>query len=91
MTDSSPPSIDDDWGKHQFVSAEEVVKFFEESGISVLDIHAHCRLLNILRIPEEIQDSSDWEENLSNRTVEMLVRMRQEPSLRGLAGHFVVY
>lgn len=91
LTESGPPSIEDDWGQRCFVTPEELTEFFEARGVTVLDIHASYRWLHQLGIPEEVQDSHEWDETLADKIIEMVVKLRQEPSLRGMAKHFIVY
>jgi hypothetical protein len=66
-------------------------RFFEAQGIDVLDVHVYRHHVDPLGIPEEIQNLRTWDEKLLRRTIEMDMKIRQEPSLTGLGKHFVVY
>jgi SAM-dependent methyltransferase len=77
--------------EHLALSVEEVRARFEREGIKVLGIHAVCGLLKQLAVPARVRDARQWDEGLFKQVVEMLVRLSDESSTRGLSKHLVVY
>lgn len=77
--------------KHVAVSVEEAREFFDKKRIRVLNIYAVCGLLDFLSVPKEIQESRSWEEKFFKQVTEMLLRLSNEPSVKGLSKHLVLY
>lgn len=77
--------------KHKVVRPEEVRDLFEEEGIRVIDMYAVCGWLDVLRIPETIRKSRDWDENLFKLTAETVLKLSREPSVKGMSKHLVLY
>jgi ubiquinone/menaquinone biosynthesis C-methylase UbiE len=77
--------------KHLALSVEEVRTRFEREGIKVLGIHAVCGMLKWLAVPARVRDARQWDEGFLEQVVEMLVRLSDEPSTKGLSKHLVVY
>jgi len=77
--------------KHMAVSAEEARKLFEAEGIRVIDIYAVCGWLDVLFIPKEVRKSRNWNEKIFRQATEMLLRLSEEPSVKGLSRHLVLY
>lgn len=77
--------------KHMAVSAEEARMLFEAEGIRVIDIYAVCGWMNVLPIPEELLESTDWDEKLFSQVTEMVLRLSKEPSVKGMSRHLVLY
>jgi ubiquinone/menaquinone biosynthesis C-methylase UbiE len=77
--------------KHMAVSVEEAREFFEKEGIKVIEVYAVCGMLELLSIPEKVQESRDWDEKFFRQVTEMLLRLRKEPSAKGLSRHLVLY
>ena len=77
--------------KHRVVSEEEARKLFEAEGIRVLDIYAVCGWMDVLRIPEKVLNSRDWDEKFFKQTTEMALKLSKDPSVRGLSRHLVLY
>jgi ubiquinone/menaquinone biosynthesis C-methylase UbiE len=77
--------------KHMAVSVEEAKELFEKEGIKIIDIYAVCGMLELLSIPEEIQESHNWDEKFFKKTTQMLLALSKEPSVKGLSRHLVLY
>jgi len=77
--------------KYMAVSVEEARELFEKEGIKVIDVYAVCGMLDLLSIPQEIQESRSWDEKFFKQVTEMLLRLSKEPSVKGLSKHLVVY
>ena len=76
---------------HRVVSEPEGRKLLEAEGIKVLDVYAVCGWMDVLRIDEKVQNSRDWDEQFFMQTAEMVLRLSEEPSLKGLPRHLVLY
>jgi uncharacterized protein with GYD domain len=70
---------------------EEARELFEKEGVRVIEVYAICGMLDILSIPEKIQQSRSWDEKFFNQMTEMLLRLSKEPSVKGLSKHLVLY
>jgi ubiquinone/menaquinone biosynthesis C-methylase UbiE len=81
----------DEEEKYKAISVEETRELFEKEGIRVIEIYAICGMLDILSIPEKIQQSSSWDEKFFNQMTEILLRLSEEPSVKGLSKHLVLY
>jgi ubiquinone/menaquinone biosynthesis C-methylase UbiE len=81
----------DEEEKYNAVTAEEARELFEKEGVRVIDIYAVCGMLDLLSIPEEIQESRSWDEKFFKQVTEMLLRLSKEPSVKGLSRHLVLY
>lgn len=77
--------------KHRAISEEEARKLFEAEGIRVLDIYAVCGWINVLRIPEKVLNSRDWNEKFFEQTTEMVLNLSKETSVKGMSRHLVLY
>jgi len=88
---SEPGHAYDDKEKRIAVSVEEAREFFEEEGIKVIEIYAVCGMLDLLSIPEKVQESRSWDEKFFKQVTEMLLRLSKEPSVKGLSRHLVLY
>jgi len=77
--------------KHRVVSSEEARGLFEAEGIRVLDLYAVCGWTRVLCIPEKILNSRTWDEESFRQTTEMVLKLCEEPSVRGLSKHLVLY
>jgi len=81
----------DEEEKYVAVSVEEARELFEKEGVKVIEIYAVCGMLDLLSIPEKIQESRNWDEKFFNQLTEILLRLSQEPSVKGLSRHLVLY
>ena len=77
--------------KHKALSEEEARKLFEAEGIRVLDIYAVCGWMSVLQIPETVLKSRDWNEKFFKQTIEMILELVKEPSVKGMSRHLVLY
>jgi ubiquinone/menaquinone biosynthesis C-methylase UbiE len=73
------------------VGIEEAKKLFEAEGIGVLDIYAVCGWTDVLGIPEKVLDCRVWDETFFRQTTEMVLKLSQEPSVKGMSRHLVLY
>jgi len=81
----------DEKEKYKAVSVEEARELFEKEGVKVIEIYAVCGMLDILSIPEKIQESRSWDEKFFKQVTEILLKLSKEPSVKGLSKHLVVY
>jgi len=77
--------------KHRVVREEEARKLFKAEGISVLDIYGVCGWMDVLRIPEKVLNSRDWDEKFFKQTTEIVLKLSKEPSVKGMSRHLVLY
>jgi SAM-dependent methyltransferase len=77
--------------RHRVVSEEEGRKVFEAEGIRVLDIYAVCGWVDVLCIPEKVLNSRQWNEGFFKQTMEMVLKLSKEPSVKGMSRHLVLY
>ncbi len=76
--------------KYGFFSEKEARMFFKKKGIRIMDIYA-CDIWNSLAIPEQILESHKWNRKFFRQTVEIILKLAKEPSLRGISRRWVVY
>jgi SAM-dependent methyltransferase len=81
----------DDQEKYNAVSPEEARRLFEAEGIRVIDIYAVCGWLDILRLPDEVLESTNWDEEFFTQVTEMVLKLSKEPSVKGMSRHLVLY
>ena len=81
----------DDKEKYMAVSVEEATNLLEKEGIKIIETYAVCGMLNLLSIPNEVQESHSWDEKFFRQATEMLLRLSKEPSVKGLSKHLAVY
>jgi ubiquinone/menaquinone biosynthesis C-methylase UbiE len=77
--------------KHMAVDVEEARRLFEKEGIKVIDIYAVCGLAPLLSISKRIRASRTWDKTYFRQVTEMLLRLSQESSTKGLSKHLVLY
>jgi len=83
--------IYDDEEKYRAVSEEEARRLLETVGIRVLDIYAVCGWMDMLHIPQKVQESKKWDEGFFDHVTEMVLRLSKEPSVKGMSRHLVLY
>jgi ubiquinone/menaquinone biosynthesis C-methylase UbiE len=86
-----PSYLEDEEGRYEVFSPEEAKNLFEKEGIRVIDIYAVCGWMNVLPIPENVLDSTDWDEKFFKQTTEMVLKLSKEPSVKGMSKHLVLY
>jgi ubiquinone/menaquinone biosynthesis C-methylase UbiE len=91
LIESSPGYRESEAGRQRFVGVEEAREFFETEGVRVIDMYAVCHWLDVLRMPEEILKSRNWDEDFFQQTTAMVLRLAKEPSVMGISRHLVVY
>jgi ubiquinone/menaquinone biosynthesis C-methylase UbiE len=89
--DSPQGYLEDEEEKYRVVSTEEVADLFSAEGIKVLDIYAVCGWMDLLRIPKEVCESRSWDETFFGQTTQMVLKLSQEPSVKGMSRHLVLY
>ena len=77
--------------EYRVVSEEQAVKLFEAEGIRVIDTYAIYGWESVLRIPEEVLNSRDWDEKFFKQTTEMVPKLSKETSVKGMSRHLVLY
>ena len=91
LVKSTPCYVQHHGYKIRAVTPEEARDFFETKGIRVLDVYGVCGWTDVLDIPEEVQDSRDWDEKFFKKTTEMVLELSKEPSIKGMPRHLVLY
>lgn len=91
LVGSRSSHVYDEEEKYEAFSVEEAREFFEKEGVKVIDIYAVCGMLDLLSIPKEVQESRSWDENFFKQTTEVLLRLSDEPSVKGSSKHLVLY
>lgn len=77
--------------KHRAVSVEEAREFFAKLGIKVIEIYAVCGMLEFLSIPEKIRESRHWDNKSFKQMTEVVLKLSEEPSVKGLSRHLALY
>jgi ubiquinone/menaquinone biosynthesis C-methylase UbiE len=83
--------IYDEGEKRRLVSAGEARKMFEAEGVRIIDIFAVCGWMDVLSIPEKVQKSRKWDKRFFKQTVEFILELAKDPSIRGMSRHLVLY
>ena len=91
LLESCSDYIYDEGERYRAVGPEEARKLFEAQGISVLDIYAVCGWMDLLRIPQKLQESNKWDKDFFNQAAKMVLRLSKEPSVKGVSRHLVLY
>jgi ubiquinone/menaquinone biosynthesis C-methylase UbiE len=91
LIESKPKHVVDLEKINKNFSPEEAKHFFTTEGIRVLDIYAVCHWLRVLNIPEKILKAKNWNEEFFLQTVKMVRKLSEEPSVKGLSKHLVLY
>lgn len=91
LIESCSDHVYDEGERYRAVNPEEARKLFEAQGISVLDIYGVCGWMDLLRIPQELRESSKWDEDFFSQVTEMVLRLSKEPSVKGMSRHLVLY
>jgi ubiquinone/menaquinone biosynthesis C-methylase UbiE len=91
LIESRSEYVYDEEERYRAVSPEEAQKFFAAQGIRVVDIYAVCGWTDLLRIPPELRESSKWDEGFFSQVTEMVLKLSQEPSVKGMSRHLVLY
>lgn len=81
----------DEGVRYRAVSPEEARGLFEAEGIRVLALYALCGWMDVLHIPQELRQSSKWDEGFFNQVAEMVLKLSREPSVKGMSRHLVLY
>jgi SAM-dependent methyltransferase len=64
---------------------------FEVYGLQIDNVYAVCGWLDVLGFAEETRNARQWDADLYDRTLKLVLRLAQEPSVNGLSRHLVVY
>lgn len=91
LIESYSDYVYDEEERYRAVNPEEARKLFEAQGISVLDIYGVCGWMDLLRIPQELRESSKWDEDFFSQVTEMVLKLSKEPSVKGMSRHLVLY
>jgi SAM-dependent methyltransferase len=91
LIESRSDHIYDEGVRYRAVNPEEARKSFEAEGIRVLDIYAACGWLDVLRIPQELRESREWDEGFFSQVTGMVLRLSKESSVKGMSRHLVLY
>jgi SAM-dependent methyltransferase len=89
--ESRSEDIYDEGVGYRAVTPQEAREFFEAQGIRVLDLYAVCGWMDVLHVPQEIRESTEWDKEFFDQTTKMVLRLSREPSVQGISRHLVVY
>lgn len=91
LIDCVPNYLEEQKKKYKAFSPKEAKNLFEVNGIKVLNIYGVCHWAKILNIPEEIQEAQKWDTDFFFQTANMVLKMSNEPSVKGMFRHLLVY
>jgi hypothetical protein len=77
--------------KYRVVSEEEARKLFEAEGVRVINIYAVHGWMDVLHVPEKVVNSRSWDKGFFRQTTGMLLKLSEEPSVKGMSRHLVLY
>ena len=77
--------------KHRVVDEDEARQLLTAEGIRIIDVYSHCGWMDMLGIPEDVQHSTEWDEEYFRHLVKLVTKLSKEPSLSGLSRHLTVY
>jgi ubiquinone/menaquinone biosynthesis C-methylase UbiE len=77
--------------KYRVVSEEEARKLFEAEGVRVINIYAVHGWMDVLHVPEKVVNSRSWDKGFFRQTTDMLLKLSEEPSVKGMSRHLVLY
>jgi len=91
LLESCSDYIYDEGERYRAVNPEEARKVFEAQGITVLDIYAVCGWTELLRIPQKVRESRNWDKDFFSKVTKTVLRLSKEPSVMGMSRHLVLY
>lgn len=91
LIESRSDYVYDEGVRYRAVNPEEARKLFEAQGVRILDMYAVCGWMDVLHIPLELREATQWDEGFFSQVTEMVLRLSQEPSVKGMARHLVLY
>jgi len=91
LINSRRDHVCDQGEKYRVVSEEEARELFEKEGIRVLATYAVHGWMKLLNIPEKIMKARSWDEELFKQTTDMQLALSEEPSVKGMSRHLVLY
>jgi SAM-dependent methyltransferase len=77
--------------KYRVVNVEEARALFEAEGVRVLGVHAVCGWMDVLPVPKEVRESHHWDEEFFRQVTEMVLKLSNEPSVKGMSRHLVLF
>jgi ubiquinone/menaquinone biosynthesis C-methylase UbiE len=83
--------FEDKDGKHRCSSPAEARTFFEELGVEIMKMYGVCGWADVLGMPENLQNSRQWDDALFEKTGRIILKLCEEPTVMGLSRHLVVY
>lgn len=91
LMESRAHDVYDEGVRYRATTAEEARELFQAQGIHVLGIYGVCGWLDVLRIPEELREAVTWDKAFFSQVVQMILKLSEEPSVKGLSRHLVLY
>jgi SAM-dependent methyltransferase len=91
LMESRSAHVDDDEERYRVVSPEEAGELLAAQGIKAVDTYAVCGWMGLLGISKEQQESREWDEGFLRQAGEMVLRLSQDASVRGMARHVALY
>lgn len=91
LLESRSDYIYDEAERYGVVSPQEAVDLFDAYGIRVLQIYAVCGWMELSGISPELRESRKWDEGFFSQVAEMALHLSQEPSVKGMSRHLVLY
>ena len=73
------------------IRIEDAAQLFESEGIRVLNIYDTAGGLVRHLLSKEVQESTQWDDGFFRRATEMVLRLNQEPSIKGMSKSIMIY
>lgn len=91
LADLSRRQVTDEGVSYEAADAAAAERMFQDAGIRPVDTYAVCGWMDVLQIPDDVRRSREWDAGLFTKAVHMALRLSEEPSVRGMSRHLVVY
>lgn len=73
------------------IRIEDAAQLFESEGIRILNVYDTAGGLVRHLVPKEVQECKQWDEGYFRRVAEMVLRLTQEPSIKGMSKWIMIY
>ena len=73
------------------IRIEDAAQLFESEGIRVLNVYDTAGGLLQYLLTKEVRESMQWDEGYFRQVTEMVLRLNQEPSIKGMSKWIMIY
>lgn len=77
--------------RYRAVTPQEAIDLFDVYGVRVLQLYAVYGWMELLGISPELRESRKWDEGFFSQVAEMALYLSQEPSVKSMSQHLVLY